>query len=147
MSKRGAMPFGTVVAPVEHHEAAPVRTTRVDVTWPRLPLAAFRDVRVIRSVVAVAALVLGAYCLMAAATALYAQPAPGNPDPQELAARERHRWPGWIPVLFLVIVVGYAITVAARRRGSRGRSSPPSTQGPPPIDPRPTDRHRDTTSR
>jgi hypothetical protein len=37
----------------------------------------------------VAALLLGAYCLMAAATALYAQPAPGNLDPQELAARER----------------------------------------------------------
>jgi hypothetical protein len=95
----------------------------------------------------VAALVLGAYCLMAAATALYAQPAPGNPDPQELAARERYRWPGWIPVVFLVIVVGYAITVAARRRGPRGRSSPPSTQDPPPIARRPSDRHHDTTSR
>ena len=36
MSKRGAIPLGTAVAPVEHHEAAPARTTRVDVTWPRL---------------------------------------------------------------------------------------------------------------
>ena len=36
MSKRGAMPLGTAVAPVEHREAAPDRTTRVDVTWPGL---------------------------------------------------------------------------------------------------------------
>jgi hypothetical protein len=110
-------------------------------------LAAFRDVRVIRSVVAVAALVLGAYCLIATTTALYAQPAPGKPDPEELAARERYRWPGWIPVVFLVIVVGYAVTVAARRRGARARRDPPSTQDPPSTTPRPSDRHRDTTSR
>jgi hypothetical protein len=103
---------------------------------------------VIRSAVVVAALVLGAYCLMAAATAL-SQPAPGNPDPQELAARERYRWPGWIPVVFLVLVVGYAVTVAARRRGRRVRSSPPSTQDPPPVAPGgpSEDRRRDTTSR
>ena len=92
--------------------------------------------RVIRGIVALMTLVLGAYCLVAAATALYAQPAPGNPDPQELAARERYRWPGWIPVTFLLIVVGYAVTVAARRRGRR-RSEPPSTQDPPSDRPRP----------
>ncbi len=102
--------------------------------------------RVIRGIVALVALVLGAYCLAAAATALYAQPAPGQPDPEELAARERYRWPGWIPVIFLLIVVGYAVMVAARRRGRR-RSEPPSTQDPPPIAPGSSDRRRDTTSR
>jgi hypothetical protein len=105
----------------------------------------FRDVRVIRSIAAAVALLLAAYCLFAAATALYAQPAPGNPDPAELAARERYRWPGWIPVVFLALVAGYAITVAARRRGRRRRSGPPSTQDPPPTPAAPP--HRDTRSR
>jgi hypothetical protein len=90
-------------------------------------------------VVAVLALILGAYCLMAAATALYAQPGPGGVDPQELAARERYRWPGLIPVIFLALVVGYAVVVAARRRRGR-RPGPPSTQDPPPL-------RRDTASR
>ena len=108
-------------------------------------LSALRDVRVIRGVVALVALVLGVYCLVAAATALYAQPAPGHPDPEELAARERYRWPGWIPVTFLLIVVGYAVMVAARRRGRR--RDPPSSQDPPPIAPSSSDPRRDTTSR
>lgn len=80
---------------------------------------------------ALVALFLAAYCLVAATTALYAQPAPDRPNPESLAARERHVWPGLIPVLFLVLVGGYAIVVAARRRGRRNRAAPPSTQDPP----------------
>jgi hypothetical protein len=107
--------------------------------------AQFRDTRSVRTIVAVVALVLGAYCLIAAATALYAQPTPGLPDPEQLAARERYQWPGLIPIVFLALVAGYAIVIAARRRG-RGRESPglPSTQDPPPNE-RPAHRH-DTTS-
>jgi hypothetical protein len=71
-------------------------------------------------VVAIVALVLAAYCLLAAASALHAQPAPGNPDPEALAARDRVRWPGLIPLGFLVLVTGYAVFVVARRR-RRGR--------------------------
>ena len=90
------------------------------------------DVRVIRGIVGAVALLLGVYCLLAAATALYA--APGQPDPAELAARERYQWPGWIPVVFLAIVVIYAVTVAARRRRRvRGHPRLPSTQDPPLI--------------
>jgi hypothetical protein len=92
-------------------------------------LAASGDARVIRGIVGAAALLLGAYCLLAAATALYA--APGQPDPAELAARERYQWPGWIPVVFLALVVVYAVTVAARRRRARGEPRLPSTQDPP----------------
>jgi hypothetical protein len=58
-------------------------------------------------VIAVVALLLAVYCLIAAATALYAQPAAGHPDPEELAARER-----LIPVVFLAIVAFYAAVVA-----------------------------------
>ena len=77
------------------------------------------------------ALLLGVYCLLAAATALYA--APGQPDPAELAARERYQWPGWIPVVFLAIVVIYAVTVAARRRRrARGQPSAALHAGPAP---------------
>jgi hypothetical protein len=101
-----------------------------------------------RSVIAVVALLLAVYCLLAAATALYAEPAAGHPDPGELAARERYRWPGLIPVVFLALVACYAVTVAARRRGrTRNRMSPPSTQDPPPITPSEPDRRRDTASR
>src|SRR6185436_17470024 len=60
------------------------------------------DARLIRGIVGALALLLGAYCLLAAATALYA--APGQPDAGELAARERYQWPGWIPVVFLTLV-------------------------------------------
>jgi hypothetical protein len=144
--------FGTVVAPPEIvtsrpakrltlsrgvAEAAQGRRLQVDRS-----LSAFRDVRVIRSILAVVALVLAAYCLIAAATALYAQPAPGNPDPAELASRERYRWPGWIPIVFLAIIAGYAVAIAARRRGRRGL---PSTQDPPGTPP--AHQHRDTRSR
>lgn len=101
-----------------------------------------------RSVIAVVALALGAYCLIAAATALYAQPAPGHPDPEALAARERYQWPGLIPVVFLALVACYAVAVAARRRvRTRNRTSPPSTQDPPAITPSGPDRRRDTASR
>jgi hypothetical protein len=90
----------------------------------------------VRRVIAMVALFLAAYCLIAATTALYAQPAPGQPDPEALAARERHLWPGLIPVVFMALVAGYAATVAARRRRrTRSRPGPPSTQDPPPVPP------------
>ena len=93
--------------------------------WPPRAIA-----RIIRGIVGAVALLLGVYCLLAAATALYA--APGQPDPAELAARERYQWPGWIPVVFLAVVVVYAVTVAARRRRrARGEPRLPSTQDPP----------------
>lgn len=93
-------------------------------------------------------LLLGAYCLLAAATALYAAPAPGQVDPAELAERERYRWPGWIPVVFLVLVVLYGAVIGARRQGrARGRSRIPSTQDPPPMELSERDRHRDSASR
>ena len=104
-------------------------------------LAASGDARLIRGIVGAVALLLGVYCLRLEivdtaplmpehATALYA--APGQPDPAELAARERYQWPGWIPVVFLAIVVIYAVTVAARRRRRvRGHPRLPSTQDPP----------------
>jgi hypothetical protein len=102
----------------------------------------------VRLTVAVLALVLGAYCLIAAGTALYAQPATGDPNPAELAARERHQWPALIPIVFLALVAAYAGVVAARRRARRrAPTSPPSTQDPPPIPPTPTGSRRDTTSR
>jgi hypothetical protein len=99
----------------------------------------------VRTVIALVALTLAAYCLIAAATALYAQAPPvGHPDPAELAARERYRWPGLIPVVFLALIAGYAIVIAARRRGrTRNRTSPLSTQDPPTT----LDRRRDTSSR
>ena len=94
------------------------------------------------------ALLLGAYCLIAAATILYAQTDPGHPNPAELAARERYQWPGWIPVAFLALVVLYAVGFAARRRGrARRRLIVPSTQDPPPIGPPERGRHRDSASR
>lgn len=102
-------------------------------------LAASSDARIVRGIVGAIALLLGAYCLLVAATALYA--APGQPDPAELAARERVQWPGWIPIVFLAIVVVYAVTVAARRRRrSRGEPRVPSTQDPPLV---PSERRRD----
>src|SRR5262245_55363842 len=115
-----------------------------------LSLPSFRNVRVVRNVVAVVTLLLGAYCLIAAATALYAQTDPGHPNPAELAARERYRWPGWIPIMFLALVALYALAFGARRRGRR-RQNPPSVQGPP-AEPRlerdrHRHRHRDTPSR
>lgn len=107
-----------------------------------------RTLRLVRRVIAVTALLLAAYCLIAATTALYAQPASGNPNPQELAARERHQWPGLIPIVFLALVAGYATVIAARRRGrSRRRPVPPSTQDPPAAPPSAPARRRDTPSR
>ena len=93
-------------------------------------LAASRDPRIIRGLLGAVALLLGVYCLLAAATAL--SEAPGQPDPAELASRERYPWPGWIPVVFLAVIVVYAVTVAARRRRrARGEPRLPSTQDPP----------------
>lgn len=136
-------PRGGVLWPVRRSLLARVR---------HLPatqrLSSPRDVRVIRGIVAVLALLLGAYCLIAAATVLYAQTEPGRPNPAELAARERYQWPGWIPVAFLALVVLYAVVFAARRRGrARRRTSVPSTQDPPPITPPERSRHRDSSSR
>ena len=94
------------------------------------------------------ALLLGAYCLIAAATALYADTAPDQPNPAELAARQRYQWPNWIPVAFLVLVVLYALVIGARRRRRRRDLSSPSTQGPPLAPPASRDRSRhDTASR
>ena len=109
--------------------------------------APVRDLQPVRHAVALVALVLGVYCLILAATALYAQPAIGDPNPAELAARERHQWPGLIPVAFLLVVAVYAGVVAARRSARRKQSSPPSTQDPPPSPPAPAESRRDTASR
>jgi hypothetical protein len=81
-----------------------------------------------RALLAAMALILAAYCLIAASTELYAQPAPDRPDPEALAARERHLWPGVIPVAFLALIAAYAVLVAARRRRRRetgGAAEPP----------------------
>jgi hypothetical protein len=103
----------------------------------------------VRGIVAVLALVLAAYCLVAAASELYAQPAPDRPNPEALAARERHQWAGLIPVAFLGLLVAYVVVVAARRRGrTRGRPGPPSTQDPPAgLRSEPSGSRRDTPSR
>jgi hypothetical protein len=103
----------------------------------------------VRHAIALVGLILGVYCLFLAATALYAQPATGNPNPAELAERDRHGWPGLIPVAFLALVAGYAMVVAARRRNARRRNppSPPSTQDPPASSPSTAASRRDTTSR
>jgi hypothetical protein len=93
-------------------------------------LGASGEARVVRGIVGAVALLLGAYCLLAAATALSAPP--GQPDPGELAARERYQWPGWIPVVFLALLALYALTVAARQwRRRRGEPRLPSTADPP----------------
>jgi hypothetical protein len=99
--------------------------------------------------VGVLALVLAAYCLLAAASELYAQPAPDRPNPEALAARERHQWAGLIPVAFLGLLVAYVLVVAARRRGrTRGGPGPPSTQDPPAgLRSEPSGSRRDTPSR
>jgi hypothetical protein len=94
-------------------------------------LAASSDARIVRGIVGAIALLLGAYCLLVAATALYA--APGQPDPAELAARERVQWPGWIPIVFLALVVLYAVTVAARRRRRPGETPGAFHAGPAPV--------------
>jgi hypothetical protein len=92
----------------------------------------FGDLWSVRRAAAVVALALGAYCLILAATALYAQPATGDPNPAELAERDRYQWPGLIPIIFLALVAGYAMVIAARRRARRRNPpSPPSTQDPP----------------
>jgi hypothetical protein len=71
---------------------------------------------------------------IASVTPVHGQPAPGQPDPEQLAARERHPWPALIPVIFLALVAGYAVLVAARRRKRAGKASGPrSTQDPPPL--------------
>jgi hypothetical protein len=85
-----------------------------------------------RALLAAAALVLAVYCLIAASTELYAQPAPDRPDPEALAARERHLWPGVIPIAFLALIAGYAVLVAARRRRRRETGRPSSASDPPP---------------
>lgn len=101
-----------------------------------------------RRAAAFVALALGMYCLILAATALYAQPAVGDPNPAELAERDRHQWPGLIPIGFLAVVAGYAIVIAARRRARRRTpASPPSTQDPPPGSSTSTGSRRDTASR
>jgi hypothetical protein len=101
----------------------------------------------VRRAAAVVALALGVYCLILAATALYAQPAAGDPNPAELAERDRYQWPGLIPVVFLALVAGYALVVAARRSARRRTpSSPPSTQDPPSEPPTPAGSRRDTAS-
>jgi hypothetical protein len=106
------------------------------------------ELQIVRRLTAVVALILAAYSLIAAVTALYAQPAVGQPDPEALAARERHQWPGLIPVVFLALIAAYAVVVAARRRGrTRNRTDPPSTQDTPPSTPSAVDRRRDTSSR
>src|SRR5262245_19363182 len=76
-----------------------------------LPL---RELRTLRRLVAIMALVLGAYCFLSAAAALYADTPSGNPNPEQLAARERYQWPGIIPVAFLALVVVYAVVIVAR---------------------------------
>jgi hypothetical protein len=102
----------------------------------------------VRYAVALVALALGVYCLILAATALYAQPATGDPNPAELAERDRYQWPGLIPVVFLALVAGYAMVVAARRSARRRNPpTPPSTQDPPPSSPFTAGARRDTTSR
>jgi H+/Cl- antiporter ClcA len=107
-----------------------------------------RELGVVRRIVGMLALILAAYCLIAAATELYAQPAPDRPNPEALAARERHPWLGLIPVVFLGLVVAYAVVVAARRRGRlHARHGPPSTQDPPPRAGSEAGAHRDTPSR
>jgi hypothetical protein len=106
------------------------------------------DLWTVRRAAAVAALALGAYCLILAATALYAQPATGDPNPAELAERDRYQWPGLIPVIFLALVAGYAMLIAARRSARRRKPpSPPSTQDPPAGSATPVGSRRDTTSR
>ncbi len=123
---------------------------RGDREWRRAVRPAsspLRDVRLVRSVIGLLALLLGAYCLLAAATALYADTASGHPNPAELAARERYRWPGWIPIGFLALVVIYVGAVAARRVAGRPRPGPPSTQDPPPVTPSGRARPRDPASR
>jgi hypothetical protein len=106
------------------------------------------ELRSVRYAAAAVALALGAYCLILAATALYAQPATGDPNPAELAARDRHQWPGLIPVVFLALVAGYAMIVAARRSARRRNlPSPPSTQDPPSSSSSPSGSRRDTASR
>jgi carbon starvation protein CstA len=121
-----------------------VRYRRIDVLAGGL--TPFRDLGVVRRLIATVALLLAAYCLIAATTALYAQPAQDRPDPHALAARERHTWPALIPVVFLTLVIAYAAAIAARRGRTRGRAGPPSTQDPPTAVP-PLDRRRDTSSR
>lgn len=63
-------------------------------------LSPLRELRILRRVVAVMALILGAYCLLSAAAAPYAETPPGNPSQAELAAAEWYQWPGLIPVLW-----------------------------------------------
>ena len=79
------------------------------------------DARVIRGVVAALALLLGAYCLLAAATVLYAQTPPGNPNPAELAARERVSVAGLDPGR----LPGARRALRGRHRGSPTGSSAP----------------------
>lgn len=101
-----------------------------------------------RHAAAFVALALGVYCLILAATALYAQPATGDPNPAELAQRDRYQWPGLIPVLFLALVAGYAMVVAARRSARRRKPpGPPSTQDPPTSSSTTVGSRRDTASR
>jgi hypothetical protein len=139
------------------HERMTSRGRRASIRSSRGPRATRRrrpiglpfypDAKVVRTVVAVVALLLGVYCLLAAATALYAQTDSGHPNPAELAARERYQWPGWIPIAFLGLIVFYAVTIAARRRRRRrSLASPPSTQAPP-LSPEDGRRPRDAASR
>jgi hypothetical protein len=101
---------------------------------------------VVRRLVVGLALLLSAYCLIAAATVVYADTPPDRPNPAELAARERVRWPGWIPIGFLAVVALTIVVIGTRRRRRREAWSPPSTQGPPGAVP-PARDSRDTRSR
>jgi hypothetical protein len=69
----------------------------------------------VRGIAAAAALLLGAYCLVAAAV-LYASAQPAAPDVNRTGP---HDWPYWIPVAFLAVLVFYGLTQAAQRRGAR----------------------------
>jgi hypothetical protein len=63
------------------------RRTRSEGEWRRaVRRESPRDVRLVRSVIGVLALLLGAYCFLAAATSLYTETAPGRPTRTTLAA-------------------------------------------------------------
>src|SRR5262249_418735 len=72
------------------------------------PQPPFRDVRAVRSVVAAVALLLGVYCLLAAATPLYAETDSGHPNPPQLAARGRSQSPGRVPLAVLLVLCAHA---------------------------------------